>query len=84
MFAVVRIADKKQAIRAEPNEQSKEISYTELEDCFQVKSMKGDWIEIFTSYNCEHSNSKNRTEIKSGWIKWRDGNNLLIEYFLTS
>jgi hypothetical protein len=82
MFGVSRLPDKKQAIRASPNEKSKEINYSGS-DCFQVRSMKGDWIEIFTTDYCDESDTNSKTKIKSGWIKWRQGNNLLIEYFIT-
>jgi len=81
MFSVERLS--KQKIRNLPNEDSKEIKHTG-EDCFQVRSMKGEWIEIFTTDLCDDEDTKSKTKIKSGWIKWRDGNKLLINYFITS
>ncbi|MGZ9675643.1 hypothetical protein [Flavobacterium sp. GNP001] len=83
MFGVARIIDKQQKIRTLPSESSEEIMY-EGQDCFQVKSIKGDWIEIFTADYCDESYTESETKIKSGWIKWRQGNKLLIEYFTTS
>jgi hypothetical protein len=83
MFGVSRPPDQRQRIRTLPNDNSEEINY-EGQDCFQVKSMKGDWIEIFSADYCDESYTDSKTKIKSGWIKWRKGNQLLIEYFTTS
>lgn len=83
MFGVSRLADSRQPIRTLPNDQSEEINYTG-KDCFQVKSMKGEWIEIFTSDYCEDSYNDSNPKIISGWIKWKQGNILLIEYYITS
>ena len=80
MFGVARLPRQIQKIRKQPSDTSEEIKYSG-QDCFQVKSMKGDWIEIFTADYCD--NVDNKTKIDSGWIKWRQGNQLLIEYYLT-
>jgi hypothetical protein len=45
--------------------------------------MNGDWIEIFTADYCDESYTDSKTKIESGWIKWRQGNKLLIEYYIT-
>ncbi|WP_426485653.1 hypothetical protein [Flavobacterium sp. 2] len=74
MFRIERVS-KTDKIYKSPNKNAATIKYSG-EDCFQVKSTKGDWIEIFTS-ECDES----KNEIKSGWIKWKEGNRLLIEYF---
>jgi len=83
MFGVARLPELRQKIRTLPNDNSKEILYTG-QDCYQVKSMKGDWIEIFTSDYCDESYTESKTKIKSGWIRWKNGSKLLIEYFITS
>jgi hypothetical protein len=83
MFGVERLPDQQQKIRSLPNDTSKETIY-QGKDCFQVTSMKGDWIEIFTADYCDESYTDSKTRIKSGWIKWRQGNKLLIDYFTTS
>ena len=70
-----------QKIRKQPSDKADEIKY-EGRDCFQVKSLKGDWIEISTTNYCDEG--KNKDKIKSGWIKWRDGDKLLIDYHTTS
>ena len=75
---VDRLKETKQKIRKRPNDNADEIKY-ERQDCFQVKSMQGDWIEIFTPDTCDEVDEKSK--VKSGWIKWRDGDRLLIEYY---
>jgi hypothetical protein len=81
MFGVDRLEDYKQKIRKEPSDTAEEIKY-EGRDCFEVKSLRGDWIEIFSTDHCDEG--KNKDKIKSGWIKWRHGDKLMIEYHTTS
>jgi hypothetical protein len=81
MFGVDRRADYKQKIRKQPSDTADEIKY-EGRDCFKVKSLKGNWIEIISTDHCNDGNSK--TKIITGWIKWREGDNLLINYYTTS
>lgn len=83
MFGVSRLPNEKQKIKTLPNDNSEEIKY-QGQDCFQVKSMKGDWIEIFTADYCDEGYTDSKTKIKSGWIRWRQGNKLLIDFFTTS
>jgi hypothetical protein len=83
MFGVARLSDQNQKIRKQPSDSSEEIKYSGG-DCFQVKSMNGDWIEIYTAEYCDESYTDSKTKIKSGWIKWRQGNKLLIEYHITA
>ncbi|PKW29935.1 hypothetical protein [Flavobacterium lindanitolerans] len=68
-----------QEIKAQPNDSARTIPF-DGEDCFQVKSMKGDWIQIFTGSHCDDDGNP----IKSGWIRWKQENEILIDYFLTS
>lgn len=75
---VERLNESKQKIRRIPDNSGEEIRY-EGQDCFQVKSLKGDWIEIFTPDHCDEVDPKNK--VKSGWIKWRDRNKLIIDYY---
>ncbi|MGB4848214.1 MAG: hypothetical protein WBP41_09875 [Saprospiraceae bacterium] len=82
MYGVSRRSERIQKIRISPNEHSKEIKYTG-QDCFQVNSMDGDWIEIFTAPYCDEDELENNPGIESGWIRWKEGNNLLIDYTLT-
>ncbi|MEZ0005058.1 hypothetical protein ABH942_000401 [Flavobacterium sp. 28YEA47A] len=66
-----------QEIKTQPSDAARTIPF-EDEDCFQVKSMKGDWIQIFTAPHCDETSNP----IKSGWIRWKEGNEILIDYFL--
>ncbi len=83
MFAVERSEKVKQKIFHSPNARSSTINY-KGRDCFQVKAMRGEWIEIATAQHCDQSYTNSETKINSGWIKWRRGNELLIYYFGTS
>lgn len=65
MFGVERLTSKSQNIKKLPNKNSETIIYSG-NDCFQVKSMKGDWIEIFTADYCDESYTNSKTKIKSG------------------
>jgi len=79
MFGIARLNAKIQGIYEAPDEGAKKIE-TQGKDCFQVRDMKGDWIEIYSSDEC---NSEDRTEIKSAWIKWKEGEKILISYNTT-
>ena len=64
-----------------PSESSRTIKMMEKEDCFTVLEVKGDWMKIKTSEILDCSSSKH--PVKSGWIKWRMDNKLLIDYGLS-
>lgn len=83
MFSVVRLTEYPQSIKTEPTDAATEIEY-EGDDCFIVKAMKDDWIEIATADYCEDGYTDSKTPINSGWIKWKSGNTFLIEYFPTA
>ncbi|MEO8073501.1 MAG: hypothetical protein ABI686_09655 [Acidobacteriota bacterium] len=81
-FVVERLPNHKQAIRMLPLNSSPQIKYVG-EDCFQIRSMKGEWIEVFTSDFCRSGYAdNNKTIVKSGWLKWKNANTLLINYLL--
>jgi hypothetical protein len=80
MFAVDRLATGQQKIRESPTEEGKEIMYQSRRDCFKVIDLKGDWIEVNTTTYCDQENKKGTL----GWIRWRKGNKLLIQYYTTS
>jgi len=82
MFAIERDKNFGQKIYSAPRTSSNEINY-QGKDCFTVKSMRGDWIEITTPDYC-HLYTESKTKIKSGWIKWRKGNELMIYLFHTA
>jgi hypothetical protein len=81
MFGVKRATAQK--IRRAPSPNSPEIKYLG-KDCFQVKGLRGEWLEIFSAGYCDEDYTNGKTPLKSGWIKWRNGNKLLIDYFITS
>jgi hypothetical protein len=80
MFIISRTNPNEQKILEKPELKANEIQYSG-EDCFNVRQMKGNWIEIFTPNHCidEIGNP-----IRAGWIKWKEGNKLLINYHSTS
>lgn len=76
MFRVERSNKNEQNIYSNPFTKSEIIE--SKNDCFNVKQMQGEWIEVETAEHCE-------TEQKIlGWIKWRNGNTILINYYTTS
>ena len=68
----------KQPVKVAPNEQSPMIKEMEETDCFKVISIKGDWMNIKSNTDCSDS----KKPVKSGWIRWRKKNKLIISYSL--
>lgn len=60
----------KQPIYTNPTPNSNIIAYrgSVVSDSFNIVQVKGDWIEIRSSL------------LKSGWIKWCNGNNILVDF----
>jgi len=79
MFAIERDRNFSQKIYSASRASSNEINF-KGKDCFQVRSMRGDWINIFTPTHC----SDVVVKLDSGWIQWRKGNRLLIYLFPTA
>ena len=77
MFSIERIDKNTQKIYSRPFTKS-EIIKSDKNDCFTVIRMQNDWIEIETGEHCESGQ-----KIK-GWIKWRNKDKLLINYYTTS
>lgn len=77
---ISRRPEYQQEIRLLPNDQSEKGFYYG-DDCFEVLSVKGDWMEISTAEYCELLYD-NPPPFITGWIRWRMGNTLLIDYFL--
>lgn len=76
MFSVERSNKNEQNIYSRPFSKSEIIE--SKKDCFKVNEMKGEWIQVETADHCE---TKRKI---SGWIKWKTGNDILINYFTTS
>lgn len=68
-------------VRTAPYAESKAIRKTTSQDCFEAMEIKDDWIRIRTSQGLECS--EHPEPITTGWIKWKEGNKLVIRYFLT-
>jgi hypothetical protein len=79
MFSVARSKEFPQKILVSPAAGSREVRYRRR-DCFDVMSMRGDWIQVTQAGHCENPDKR----FRSGWIRWRRGRTLLIEYFITS
>ena len=76
-FAVGSKDSKSNPLRAEPNANAKEIHFAGI-DCFKVKDMKGDWIQVELQNHCSEAPEQS----VSGWLRWRDKNGcLLVEIF---
>ena len=62
----------------QPDEISKTINI-KGKDCFSVKSMKGDWLEINIPVE-QISDFDKQAKAKSFWLRWKKGNDILIKY----
>jgi hypothetical protein len=80
MFSVERITG--QEIYTEPDVKSDTVPYKGT-DCFVVKAMRGEWIEVYTDDRCDDGADK-PTRVKSGWIRWRNGDEILVSFHPTS
>lgn len=79
-------------IRLQPNEQSDIIAFDQQHENLCFREMKGDWIKV--SVNCFYGPDNydfvgSCSELidhcekpLTGWIKWREGEKLLIDVFL--
>ncbi len=67
-------------VKAGPDENSKTLRETSSLDCFEAIGISGDWIKIRTNQTLDCS--QHPYPIEGGFIRWRDGNNLLIKYGL--
>jgi len=82
MFSIARSSSYPQKILRRPESRSLEIKYRGR-DCFDVKSMRGDWVEIRAAAQCDDAEGAGPL-FRSGWIRWKRGNRLLVDYFITS
>jgi hypothetical protein len=64
-----------------PSESANKVSF-EGKDCFKVNSMKDEWIEV--NLTDENTKSSSQAAIKTGWIRWRNNNDVLIKYVVGS
>lgn len=73
--SIGRLPNQPQKIRKAAEENAEEIPF-KGRDCFKVQAVQGDWVEITSSENCEGE------KLKSGWIKWRAEEKLLVDFFM--
>jgi hypothetical protein len=82
-----------QVLRTEPSDNAGALSVPQGLELFCPMEIKGNWLKV--KYDCFYNTTDNRHEgepchsyIESceepltGWLKWRDKNNLLIDIFL--
>ncbi len=53
---------------------------TDSKDCFKINSMKEDWLEVIIPEN--NPDNTATTNPKTGWIRWKNGNDLTIKYIV--
>jgi hypothetical protein len=58
-----------------PEENAKIIEYNG-KDCFSIKSMKDEWIEI----TIPQADKSDAVAQRTGWVRWKKGNDMLINY----
>ena len=75
-FTIGRNEPTTNPIYTKPDINSAMINDSGRQDFFKVKSIKGDWMEI---YDPEWANVNEN--IASGWIKWKKDGKLLIHYY---
>lgn len=70
----------KQRIYTKPEVTSLTVSYIETRDyaTFSVVQIKGDWMEIRSAEGEDEVSTPQASKLKSGWIKWRINNKILI------
>jgi hypothetical protein len=76
MFSIARLDKFPQPLRSRPSTTSREVRFRGR-DCFDLIAMRGDWIHVKQAGHCEEPDRN----FRSGWIRWRRGQTMLIEYF---
>jgi hypothetical protein len=82
-----------QSLKESPNENSKDLEIPDEHELFCPMALKGDWIQV--KYDCFYNLESNEHEGEpchnyidkcdkplTGWIKWKNKNDLLIDIFL--
>lgn len=79
--SVSQLDSAKLDIRIAPTLQASILRKSTKQECWEVLKVKGEWMQIRTHkfFDCDGSSSS----IKSGWIRWKTKNKLLIYYSLT-
>jgi hypothetical protein len=79
-YQVSRKDPEQNTIKIKPNEKSPSIQYNDM-DCFTILDVQGSWLKIETAFQCENY-SDYHGETVTGWIKWNDGQKILVNYIL--
>ena len=69
-------------IRVKPNDNSEVAMENVKDECFEVIEVKGDWLNI-RCFVIDFDMLDEKYRDFNGWLKWRDENELLIEYYLS-
>jgi hypothetical protein len=82
-----------QSLRNKPSDDSKTITIPKGYEMFCPMEIEGDWIKV--KYDCFYNNEDNKHKVETcqnyitkcdntltGWLKWRNKNELLIDIFL--
>lgn len=78
-IGISRLAECPQKVREAASDSGTNLKY-EGTDCFTVKSIKGDWLEVAASGKCGRTTGDG--DLESGWIRWRKGNRIQVQYYL--
>jgi len=77
---VSRLATSKQKIRKGPSDNANSIDYAGTE-CFKVISVEGDWLQITSSGTCHGITGDSDEKLDTGWIRWKKGYNVMVQYY---
>jgi len=68
-------------VRIEPKEDSNVAIENIKDECWYVSEINGEWIKVECS-EIDFDLTDEKYKYFSGWLKWRDENELLIKYYL--
>lgn len=77
----------KQPIRINPSEDADTIDFDSDCNKYEIIAIKEDWIKVLECYLCENPNAGKKAEWitnavkKAGWIKWHEGNKIVVSKF---
>lgn len=92
-FGIRRIENSKHELKEAPDPQAKSLALPEGHEMFCPIEIQGDWVKV--KYDCFYNREENEFEGQpchnfidqcksplTGWLRWREGNQLLIDIFL--
>jgi hypothetical protein len=75
-----KLPDVETPIYAAPQVSSKMIRMLNGDDCLKVVEVKGEWMRVRSEKQCDGSASR----VRSGWIRWKKNDRIVIGYALLS